>query len=66
MSHLKSWDEISVRGEDCNNAEFSTNQKSQLQRFFSKITMYGEVSYRKPTLVAQAVPTIDVYILAFK
>jgi hypothetical protein len=57
--------EIFVRGKDCNNLEISINQKSKLQFFFSKITMYGEVSNRKPTLVAQAVLIIDAYILAF-
>jgi hypothetical protein len=64
MPHFNLGDEIPVRGKDCNIPEISLIQKSQLQ-FFSKITMYGEVSYRKPTLVAQVAPNLVNYIFAF-
>ena len=56
MSHLKSRDEISVRGKDYNNPEISRKQKkiksSQLQFFFLKIANGWWMSCRKTTLVA--------------
>jgi hypothetical protein len=66
MSHLKSRDEFPVRGEDCNNPEISRKPKTTTTIFFSNKTMNGEVSYRKPNLVAQVAPKLVNCILAFK
>jgi hypothetical protein len=65
MSHLKSQDEIPVRGEDCNNPEIPSKQNHNYKMFSNK-TMNGEVSYRKPNLVAQVAPKLVNCILAFK
>jgi hypothetical protein len=52
--------------EFCNNPEISRKPKTTTTKKNSNKTMNGEVSYRKPNLVAQVAPKSVNCILAFK